>query len=500
MTNISNLSLFITQNLKNISHESVETLELKISYPFDEYYGIFKETFAGKAISYNYAILGNENYYYQTKEAVDEAAQLLSDSNEKESKIIQVVIKINKREILNEIKDIHLKNGYLFATIKSFENRVNKVLDYKASPHSIEDHQSKINLILFSGFEESIFSDYINIVNIENVHVLKNTVITSLSSASSDKIKNAKDLYVNFLSKNISTFLDFPYFWGLDYTSNETKRIALRNFFRLISNREMRDMTFKIKGVQSLVLDFSDETDFNEVNIDKLSKIIDFTVDDKERFLDKILIIRNVLTVYFSNDTKLSSVCERLDEIISTIEYNFELYVQEKIQVFLDQKNKLISEAIDVSKKIAKLTFQLISSMRTLLISLLGTVFISFVSALGDQLNKPLLLFSIISYALYFLGLLYTTLNSSKEVTINENILKNYIKEIGNDNVSGLSFEELNEKYLKESIEEFDDALFKFRILLIFLILFFVILYISLRFNVNLFWLKSLIKFILGMP
>lgn len=500
MANLSELTHFITQNLKNISHESVNSLELQISYPFDEYYGVFQEVFVGEAFSYEYAILGKYGVNYQSKKEVDEAVETLRNSPDKNTTDIQIIFKINKEILLSKFKKNHLKNVYLFSTIEIFEKKFQKILEYNGPPYSIEDEEFKLNLLLFSGFEESIISDYINIINIENIDVLRNSTDTSLSKASYERTENAKGLYFNYLSKNISTFLDFPYFFDFEYSSNETKKIALKNFFRLISNREVKDMTFKIKGVQSLILDFSDEINFNEVDIGKLSKIIDFTVDDKERFLDKILIIRNVLTVYFSNDTRLSSVCDRLDEIISTIEYNFELYVQEKIQIFLDQKNKLISEAVDVSKNIAKLTFQLISSMRTLLISLLGTVFISFVSALGDQLNKPLLLFSIISYALYFVGLLYTTLNSSREVTINKNILENYVKEIGNDNVLGLSFEDLNERYLKKSVEEFEDALFKFRILLIFLILFFVILYISLRFNVNLLWLKSLIKFVLGMP
>ena len=494
MTNISELSYLITQNLKNISHESVDTLELKISYSFDQYYTMFKETLAGKVVNYEYAILGNEDYYYQTKEHVDEAAELI-DSKEKKYKKIQVVVKINKKELLSKIIGVQLKNVYLFATIESFEKRTKMLLDYNSpvNSNSIEDNQSKINLILFSGFEDTIYGDYINIINIEKISLLKDTASTCLSSASYERINNAKDLYFNHLSKNISTFLDFPYFWNFEYTSNETKKNAFKSFFRLISNREVKDMTFKIKGVQSLVLDFSDETNFNDVDISKLNKIIDFTIDDRERFLDKILIIRNVLTVYFSNDTQIHSICERLDEIISTIEYNFELYVQEKVQVFLDQ-------AVDVSKNIANLTSQLISSMRTLLVSLLGTVFISFVSSIGNQVNHPLLLFSIISYTLYFLGLLYTTLNSRKEIDINKNIFENYVKEIGNDNLSSLNFEDLNERYLKETVEEFEASLLKFRVLLIFLVLFFVILYISLRFNINLFFLKSLIKFILGMP
>ncbi len=121
-------------------------------------------------------------------------------------------------------------------------------------------------------------------------------------------------------------------------------------FFTIICNKILGSNRYLIRGQKTVTIEINDEIiPFKSIQI--ICELFDFLLDvDKHH--DKLSLLRNTLTVYLNSYSDTKNFISESPEIIKSLKYNFELYIQEKVRMFLDQKNKLLQEYISTTKKL----------------------------------------------------------------------------------------------------------------------------------------------------
>ena len=269
-------------------------------------------------------------------------------------------------------------------------------------------------------------------------------------------------------------------------------------FFKIICNKTISSDRFLIRGQKTIMLQVTEE--LIPSNVIKITReLFDFLLDvDKHH--DKLTLLRNTLTVYLNSESDIKNFIDEAPEIIKSLKYNFELYIQEKIHVFLDQKNKLLQEYIGVTKKIEEMTAGLVTQIRTVAFSLLGTIFLSLLSDITKSKTVAIMNLALVCYILYFcVNLVLVIIQKSQKNALLKS-LENYTKElgvIGEQSDNNLSYNSLKEKYLQKSLNIYMIYWLIVIGALSVLIVVFVSFYLSLRFD-YLPQLKTFIKFIIG--
>ncbi|MCQ30671.1 hypothetical protein DUD46_15705, partial [Listeria monocytogenes] len=119
----------------------------------------------------------------------------------------------------------------------------------------------------------------------------------------------------------------------------------------LICNKSISNHTFVIRGYKAITFSITPADFTNLKQVEDVNKKLFYFLLDKEKYYDKKIILRNTLTLYLNDTATTINYVKNCEEIYKSVEYNFNLYVQNKIEIFLEQKNKLLQEFIDVSRK-----------------------------------------------------------------------------------------------------------------------------------------------------
>ncbi|EKO5664562.1 hypothetical protein P0W49_002688, partial [Enterococcus faecalis] len=255
-------------------------------------------------------------------------------------------------------------------------------------------------------------------------------------------------------------------------------------FFSIICNRkdENNKNLYIIRGYKTIRFDSNGELrDSSSCKI--LGELLKFIIDE-QRVNDKLIILRNTLSLYLNSEGTISDLENNLIEIKKNVNYNFNAYVQDKVKIFLNQKNKVLQECISTAKKIDELTNSLITQLKSILLSLIGTIFLGLLNDLNKGKTYAIINLVLLSYIVYFFVNWIIIFSQDKQKTALLDSFKQYILFVGIRD-DDFNYDNLRDKYLKENLNIYDKYRKWALICLGVLIIIFILIYTSIRFR---FW------------
>lgn len=384
-----------------------------------------------------------------------------------------VKIRINK-SVFN--KNDKYDNFYLFSSLSILKQKFfGFVNNFKW-----ENEKKKFYITLLENEDGLDYSnDFIYILSLEKSLEIEEEMINQKSM---NKYKTYKALNEN---GTIQGLLTYPLSW-MDI-NGETPSIFIQHglnlFFESIANDNYDSNVQLIKGYKNVY--FCKKLEYDKGTSSENSKysfkLIDFLIDE-DKYMDKLLMVRNSITLYLDTNSSIQDFLSKSKDIYRTVDHNFDLYIQNEIKVFLEQKNALFHEYIRVSRQLGELTNDLSKQMRTIGISLLGSVFLGITSNLNTDISVGTLNFVLLSYSIFYILNFGITFSHSKQFEDTKELLKSYTSTIAANN-KALSFEELRIDYLDGPSDNFKWVLLSIRLLLGVLILIFIGTYLSINFG-----------------
>lgn len=456
---------------------------------------------------------------------------------------LRFIVPVNELFSIEFMKNSEIvTNSFLYDSVDPFEGNVEEFIalfgsdDYKAVSNTVNVNVTiKKDKLKFDQIDNFyFFLDHINFfssltdINLNNnskklivlligenlefeskfIHMLALDQFSKyLTSRINDDIdeeetNNLEELNSTFKNKKLNSYLEYPISW-ISKTNNTSlplfKHKVLQTFFSIISNTIISENTFIIRGYKTIQFNSLGQGEVSEEVCNDIGELMKFIID-KQRGHDKLLLLRNTLTLYLDSDENSDGLGNKFSEIKKNVEFNFNAYVQDKIKIFLDQKNQLLQEFISTTKKIESLTNDLINQVRTVLLSLLGTIFIGLLKDINSSESSGILNLVMLSYIFFFIIQFIIVWYHNKQQDALLDSLKEYTKEFGKvetDIESNYSYDKLKKRYLKKSIDIYDTYRRWTMLLLVLLIVLFAFLYISNRF-INISLPKDIIKFIIG--
>lgn len=483
----SNIVSFISHNKENQSQETLYSFnyEFKIKVSELDYYRF-------ESIENIPKVKFSINYQGRPSESKTVSSFKSSFKNDEDYKKIheEVDILISIEKSLFNINS-KFKNFYIFSSYEYFEEKFGKPFK------SFKWDEDESKLYIFYLFANKIINyenDFLMLSNYNNFNAIDNNYIPSLAL---EKYKTLKKIDENSV---VTDLFNYPLSW-ISKESNSPEVFlnhAFSLFFEIISSNSNRSDILLIKGYKNIyyekeygVFHFYNTDDINEYTY----KLIDFLID-QDKFNDKILILRSSISLYLDTTTSIEDYIDKAKEIFKTVEHNFELYIQDEIKVFLEQKNALLHEYIGVSRQLGELTNDLSKQVRTIGLSLLGSVFIGIVSNLNGEFSIETVNFVLLSYTIFYIINFAITFSHYKQFSDTKELLKEYTSTVASNNKE-LSFIKLENEYLSGPTKNFKSVIFSTWSLLIILILIFMGTYLSINFEVFP-WITDLIKFVLN--
>ncbi|TPE00256.1 hypothetical protein FJO98_15590 [Enterococcus sp. PF-2] len=406
------------------------------------------------------------------------------------------------KQVSNEVLvNVTIKKDKIeFGRIDNFYFFLNHTNFFSAIPDVKVNNSSKKIIVLLVGEKLEFESKFIHMFSFDQFS--KDLTTTINDDIDEEELFEFEVLNSIFKNKKLNSYLDYPITWISisDRTQSVPlcKHAVLETFFSIVSNTVVSKTNFIIRGYKTVHLDISSKKEVSEEVCNIIGELMKFIID-KQRNHDKLLLLRNTCTLFMDSDEDIIGLEKKIFEIKKNVEYNFNAYIQDKIKIFLDQKNKLLQEFIATTKKIEDLTNNLISQMRTISLSLLGSIFLSLLNDLNKGKTHALINLVLLSYTFFFLFNLIIVIKQSKQKKALENSLRKYTKSLGviDNSDDSLSYENLKEDYLKDSLDFFDSYRRWMIVGLVLLIGGFMIIYLSYRFEICSAPIE-IIKFIIG--
>ncbi|MBK1994972.1 hypothetical protein JI640_03375 [Listeria ivanovii subsp. londoniensis] len=410
--------------------------------------------------------------------SIDELISLYTEERYKEIESnLEIKVRISKKIITEEYPEI--SNLSFFSSLSEAMKQVFSLpwndANYKQVIYIKDLPENQI-----------LSSPYLLISDIEVNKVSKEEII----------IKNEfKDIFheVNnyYESVSLDLYSKLPIAW-IDNSTSRKRNITyvlkqIELMMNLVCNKIIAKDIFVIRGYKTITFTVTTDDFTNLEQVEDINKKLFSFLLDKEKFYDKKIILRNTLTLYLNDTSNTTNYVNNCEEIYKSVEYNFNLYVQNKIEVFLEQKNKLLQEFIDVSGKMQDRAQTVSDQLRTVGLSLLGTIFLSLLNNLNMSFSKPMINIVLISYIIYFcINIVLVFFAKSNVKVIKEN-LRDFVNtfgdiEIRNQNES-FTYNDLYEKYLKKPVRNFNVLSVGTIIFLALLIICFSFMYLSVRFD-----------------
>lgn len=433
------------------------------------------------AVSYSIIYKGDKTDYKNIQEFIssfsEDNIQLVTDS-------VEINLKIKKDKII----DNEYENFYFFKDYQGFFKSIQNI--------ELKKENKKLIILILS--EERLFNS--NFLSVINLKKKRQEISTDIDRIAYSKYVTLNSLYKD---KKLKNYLYYPATWisvedtqCVDYHFyNQT----LNSFFSIISNAVLPNNKYVIRGYKTIYFFNEHGKDFSVESCKVIDELMDFLIDE-QRNHDKLLLLRNTMSLYLSSDETVAGLEKNINEIKKNVEFNFNAYIQNKVELFLDQKNKLLQEYISTTKKVEDLTSNLVSQIRTIMLSLLGTIFLTLLGEIKSAETKVMLNLVLLSFTFYFCINWFLVFRQKKQKDILLNNLEVYTDEIGKidgNTDSSFSYKNLRERYLEQT----EKTYLKYRLWtligLSILIVFFMIIYISNRFHVF-YCVKDIVKFIIG--
>ncbi|MBO1087005.1 hypothetical protein [Enterococcus mundtii] len=407
--------------------------------------------------------------------SLENLREVNGDSYLKNSKEIKILTEVEKEALLDNMP---YENKYLYFNIQSFFKKY----------HKLNWNNSDDKMFIFIVADENVLfqSDFLYIQNYKEETL---GVSRKIPQYAKERYLSFNAIYDSIYDdKKLSSYFEFPLTWyapeNFELSEDITNQMV-NYFFKIICNKKLGDSKYLIRGHKTITIELNSNSMSN--NIAKCIKELFEFILDADKHHDKLSLLRNTMTIFLDSQSNECNFYEKSEEILKAVNYNFDLYIQDKVKLFLDQKNKLLQEFIMTTKKIEDLTNALISQMKTVTLSLLGTIFLSLVNDLNRGKTHAMINLVLLSYILFFSFNLIIVINQKKQKQSLTDSLKNYTKSIGvvgDSQDNSLSYETLEQTYLKSSLEFFNNYRCWTILGLSVLILIFICLYISNRFNI----------------
>lgn len=500
---------FLIKNISLISEETENSLTLKFTFPVNKVDSSELNCLEKHLI--NDFIVKVRDIELTTIKSVNDLKNSYGkdDGYLKVDDLATVFIEFKKSDLM---KDINLENKYFFSTIEQLEKNINYL--------QIKNKKKKLFVGILLNIESKFFdSGFIVIDSYENIKLYKDEYVSQENYNEYEKTDKLYDI------EKLSDYLEYSNAWYNKYVEKHDKLMSflfkkqVNHFFHMICNKYLDNKTdaFVIRGYKTIILNI-DNVYFSKDAVDIFYRLTIFYIS-AENYTDKLKIIRNTFSLFLDSDANGKNLNEKIDEISKSIYYNFDLYIQKKVKIFIEQKNAAIGEFNKAAQEVQKIIDDMTSQNRTILLSLLGTVFLSILDSI-DSSKIYIINLVMLSYAIYFISNGILMLNQKKHVEIIINNLENQIKSLGikidDDGEKKLkivfrkrerssqpidddkiSFSKLYNSYLVTSIRQF--VLYRFfSISFIFTLgLLFFLVYLSTRFQILSFF-KIAIKWLIG--
>ncbi|KZK08630.1 hypothetical protein AB996_0067 [Lactococcus cremoris] len=270
-----------------------------------------------------------------------------------------------------------------------------------------------------------LITEIVNKLKIKDIRCINNQIDIFIYN-SSEKFRI--DLSTNWLAfKNDSRYYDkYPLILP-DLVPTDLRKDFIQEIFRafidLIAERRIGD-EFLVRLGNNKVIDLSVNLDIKVSEINEIYSIITYVFDDKYRYDDKIQILRKVLT-----DTLFDCDIDKIrwSKILQSLKDNYTLFIDKKLEVFLNLKITLITQVSELTQKIDKSISDKVEEISKQMLVFLATIVSSFIIKMP---NNKYQLFLIMAAAVYIIILM--VINSVKGIHFSSDSFKNSKKDIEN--------------------------------------------------------------------
>ena len=478
----SQLLEFIQNNIDKVVTDTPKRLVIRFIQNVND---VDIDQFPNISVAISYSIIYKDN-----KTDYKHPRDFLNSFGDDKYRRVESTVKINVTIKKDMLQITNFENFYFFKDYKSFFKAINDL--------EIKNEKRKLVILILTK-EKRFNSKFLCIIDVNHIDQSLNDVIKEIEY---EKYQILNSLYKDRVLKN---YLHYPITWiaeefgEIDDVDYHFHVQVLKTFFSVISNTVLPKNQYVIRGYKTIYFSIDSGHEFSAKSCNIIEELMVFLIDEKRNH-DKLLLLRNTMSLYLSSDEGVAGLERNIDEIKKNVEFNFNAYIQNKVELFLDQKNKLLQEYISTTKKIEELTSNLISQIRAVSVSLLGTIFLSLLGDIKKADTKVMVNLVLVSYIFYLTINWFLIFRQKKQKDNLLNNLEEYTTEIGTlgGNLDdSFSYNKLKKRYLENT----ENTYLKYRIWILiglsFLILFFVLLYLTNRFN----WipiLKDMIKFIIG--
>ncbi|WP_277726691.1 hypothetical protein [Bacillus paranthracis] len=312
-------------------------------------------------------------------------------------KIVTLKLSFSKSDIIYA----HYKDTLVFLNLNSFTKFINetKLMDFLKEL----DNKKFIFLPIDKGYENGI----IHLLPLKDIEFFT-TFDKNIPLDIKEKLDESSSLYFKYMNRIHSDFIANPYVFHFSNVENTTLKQTLDyNLFlstmHFISNWSSKKK-FIINGYKNVEL--TNQEFFCTKYANDLFNIFEF-VYDKDKFVDKAEIARNIFSLYLNDEDKLDQVDLQLPKIYDTITTHFKTYIQKEIKEFFDQRKDVEKEAYNAAIEAKSETDKVVQSINLLLLGLITAALTGvFAYSKGEKLIFLLaLLFHIIYITLtYFIN------------------------------------------------------------------------------------------------
>lgn len=221
-------------------------------------------------------------------------------------------------------------------------------------------------------------------LRIEDIYAINNTLLISINGETSLKeFRLSSDLCAFFsdsryLSKEALVIPDvLPNEYWRQFSNN-----ILEAFFDSVSERVLAPKEFLIKIGNVASVTIPEDISFTKEDIEYIYSIVKFIFGDANRYEDKLQILRKVMTNYFSKNY-IENISWK--NIFQVLKDNYSLFIDKKIDTFLETEQKLYEQLKKIYEDIIKDIEIKIDELSKQILTILATVISSFVLKINDE-------------------------------------------------------------------------------------------------------------------
>lgn len=375
------------------------------------------------------------------------------------------VVKMEDNQVNNLVKNELLNNRLLekdFLKIKE----IDLVLDKSklGLKHNEIYFRDLSNLITISYLKLPIIDTIFNHdYDLESVIVFKNidnnSIINLPNKTVSDKQEYRNIIYNCSGYENITDWLNY---------------LSIESLLRYITKQNSEEII--IEGNKEVTIAEQDikKCTLSEVNIESLQKINDQFNESDTNIFEKKNFLKKVMTVYLTDDSDFSELIKKIDKIQKDFEKSYNDFINNEIESYFNNKNKIIEEIIKTSSKINDENNKMVTQIFSVLLALLATHFFYFIRS--GLISESLFNLLVIGFITLYMMIFYFSNKSS--IRYYEDFINDYFDIVGSVYEINSSENELKSKFMDPSLNRFKSTFrFIFVILIIILTIYVIVMF-----------------------